>query len=66
MFYCGGKTSEISFLMPFLLIAIGIDDVFVICNAPSKGQGHTSALNLHLKATNRLTTGCRKESAETI
>ena len=33
MFYCGGKTSEISFLMPFLLIAIGIDDVFVICNA---------------------------------
>ena len=44
----------------------GSFDFLAIYKVPSKGQGHTSALNLHLKVTKRLTTGCRKESAETI
>lgn len=33
MFYCGGETAGVHNLMPFLLIGIGCDDMFVICNA---------------------------------
>ena len=33
MFMCGMKTTGVHQLMPFLLIAIGIDDVFVLCNS---------------------------------
>ena len=32
-FYCGGETAGVHGLMPFLLIGIGVDDMFVICNA---------------------------------
>jgi Niemann-Pick C1 protein len=32
-FYCGGETAGVHNLMPFLLIGIGVDDMFVICNA---------------------------------
>ena len=33
VFYCGGETAGVHNLMPFLLIGIGVDDMFVICNA---------------------------------
>lgn len=32
-FYLGGETAGVHNLMPFLLIGIGVDDMFVICNA---------------------------------
>lgn len=32
-FYLGGKTAGVHNLLPFLLIGIGVDDMFVICNA---------------------------------
>jgi len=32
-FYVGGETAGVHGLMPFLLIGIGVDDMFVICNA---------------------------------
>ena len=33
MFICGGKTDGVHQLIPFLLIGIGVDDMFVMCNA---------------------------------
>ena len=33
VFYCGGRTAGVHNLMPFLLLGIGVDDMFVICNA---------------------------------
>lgn len=33
MFLFGGQTTGVHQLMPFLLIGIGVDDMFVICNA---------------------------------
>ena len=33
MFLMGGETAGVHGLMPFLLIGIGVDDMFVICNA---------------------------------
>lgn len=33
MFLMGGSTAGVHNLMPFLLIGIGVDDMFVICNA---------------------------------
>ena len=33
MFLLGGETAGVHGLMPFLLIGIGVDDMFVICNA---------------------------------
>lgn len=33
MFLIGGETAGVHSLMPFLLIGIGVDDMFVICNA---------------------------------
>ena len=33
MYMCGMKTTGVHQMMPFLLIAIGIDDVFVLCNS---------------------------------
>jgi len=32
-FLCGGETAGVHNLLPFLLIGIGVDDMFVICNA---------------------------------
>ena len=32
-FYLGGETAGVHNLLPFLLIGIGVDDMFVICNA---------------------------------
>lgn len=32
-YYLGGETAGVHGLMPFLLIGIGVDDMFVICNA---------------------------------
>ena len=32
-YYLGGETAGVHQLMPFLLIGIGADDLFVICNA---------------------------------
>ena len=32
-FYFGGEVAGVHNLMPFLLIGIGVDDMFVICNA---------------------------------
>jgi Niemann-Pick C1 protein len=32
-FYLGGYTAGVHNLMPFLLIGIGVDDMFVVCNA---------------------------------
>ena len=33
MYIVGGKTTGVHQLMPFLLIGIGADDMFVMCNA---------------------------------
>ena len=33
MYFLGGQTTGVHQLMPFLLIGIGVDDMFVICNA---------------------------------
>ena len=33
MYLCGGQTTGVHQLMPFLLIGIGADDMFVMCNA---------------------------------
>ena len=33
MYLCGGRTTGVHQLMPFLLIGIGVDDMFVLCNA---------------------------------
>lgn len=33
VYLCGGETAGVHNLMPFLLIGIGVDDMFVICNA---------------------------------
>lgn len=32
-FFLGGETAGVHNLMPFLLIGIGVDDMFVVCNA---------------------------------
>ncbi len=33
MYICGGKSTGVHQLMPFLLVGIGVDDMFVMCNA---------------------------------
>jgi len=33
MYYCGFMTTGVHQLMPFLLVGIGVDDMFVLCNA---------------------------------
>ena len=33
LYLCGGRTTGVHQLMPFLLVGIGADDMFVVCNA---------------------------------
>ena len=33
MFICGAQTDDVHTLIPFLLVGIGVDDMFVMCNA---------------------------------
>ena len=50
MFICGGKTDGVHQLIPFLLIGIGVDDMFVMANAVDQTDLKESAYNRIHKA----------------
>lgn len=52
MFLLGGEVSGIQNLLPFLLIGIGVDDMFVIANAVDQ-------VPFSVSATDRLVIGMR-------
>jgi len=49
-FYLGGKTAGVHSLLPFLLIGIGVDDMFVICNAVDQTDLRAPAKERIIKA----------------
>ena len=50
LFYLGGETAGVHNLLPFLLIGIGVDDMFVICNAIDQTDLHATAAERVRKA----------------
>ena len=45
LYYCGAKTSGFHSWLPFLLMAIGVDHIFVICNAVDQTDLKQEAYN---------------------
>ena len=48
MFLCGAKETGVHILIPFLLIGIGVDDMFVMCNAIDQTDlKHSAFIRIH-------------------